>query len=118
MEPLLDVALIDGPLARGRVDASHYWADAVRDVRPSRPSPVGRSWPSTSPAIETDHSDVEVAFGRWHGDWVEWNLAEADGELWAWDWAYSAPDVPFGFDLLQFFHLRHRILRGEAPASR
>ena len=30
----------------------------------------------------------------------------------AWDWAYAAADVPIGFDLLQFFHLRHRNLRG------
>ena len=58
---------------------------------------------------------MELTFGRWHGDWVEWNLAQADGRLFAWDWAYSAPDVPFGFDLLQFFHLRHRVLRDEAP---
>ena len=39
----------------------------------------------------------------------------ADGDLWAWDWAYSAADVPFGLDLLQFFHLRHLVLREEAP---
>lgn len=114
VEPLLDVATIDGPLERRRVTESQYWADAVAcgAVEAERGRHVLGDLLAT---IATSHGDVELAFGRWHGDWVEWNLAEADGQLWAWDWAYSAPGVPLGFDLLQFFHLRHRILRGEAP---
>ncbi len=48
---------------------------------------------------------------------MEWNLARAGRDLWVWDWAYSAPGVPLGFDLLQFFHLRHRVLREEAPET-
>jgi hypothetical protein len=45
------------------------------------------------------YGDVEVEFGRWHGDWVPWNLGLHRGELIAWDWEHSAADVPVGFDL-------------------
>ena len=65
---------------------------------------------------EITAADAEIAFGSWHGDWVEWNLGIAGDVIVAWDWAYCAADVPFGFDVLQFFHLRHRNLRGRAPS--
>jgi hypothetical protein len=113
--PLLDVAMLDGPTQRHRVDASTYWSDAratsAQSLEAGRTELTGHL-----DDVEREHAAVELTFGRWHGDWVEWNLAQADGHLFAWDWAYSAPDVPFGFDLLQFFHLRHRVLREEAPA--
>jgi hypothetical protein len=115
VEPLADVARLDGPLERRRITDSSYWADATATA--ALALGCGRhALTDHLEAVETAHGDVEVAFGRWHGDWVEWNLARADGRLWAWDWAYSAPSVPVGFDLLQFFHLRHRVLREEAPA--
>jgi hypothetical protein len=113
--PLLDVAMLDGPTQRHRIDASSYWSDAraaAADATGAGRSGLARHLDT----VEHEHADVELTFGRWHGDWVEWNLAQADGHLFAWDWAYSAPDVPFGFDLLQFFHLRHRVLREEPPA--
>ena len=93
---------------------SGYWLDAVATAqlatRAGRPALADHL-----DCVARDHGDAEIAFGRWHGDWVEWNLADAEGDLWAWDWAYSAPDVPFGLDLLQFFHLRHLVLREEDP---
>jgi hypothetical protein len=116
VEPLLDVATIDGPLQRRRVTDSSYWNDAI-SIATVEAEHGRRALNDQLEVIADRHADIELAFGRWHGDWVEWNLARADGRLWAWDWAYSAADVPLGFDLLQFFHLRHRILRGEAPAA-
>ncbi len=113
IEPLLDVAGLDGPVTRHKVTASTYWAEAVATAEIAIRS--GRSQLLDHlEAVERDHGDAELTFGRWHGDWVEWNLAVAGGDLWAWDWAYSAADVPFGLDLLQFFHLRHLVLREEA----
>jgi hypothetical protein len=114
IEPLHEVASLDGPLVRRRVTRSSYWTEAVATSvaatlagRPQLAEHLER--------VERDHGCAELAFGRWHGDWVEWNLAEANGGLWAWDWAYSAAGIPFGLDLLQFFHLRHLVLREEAP---
>lgn len=113
--PLLDVALLDGPTQRHRIDTSAYWNEACAIA--ARAADAGRSALAEQlDAVAREHEAVELTFGRWHGDWVEWNLARADGRLFAWDWAYSASDVPFGFDLLQFFHLRHRVLREAPPA--
>ncbi len=114
VEPLLDVAGLDGPLVRLRVTSSSYWTDALATAKLEGEA-GRRELTDYLEAIESRYGDAELTFGRWHGDWVEWNLARADGQLWAWDWAYSAPGVPFGFDLLQFFHLRHRVLREEDP---
>jgi hypothetical protein len=112
VEPLLDVALLDGPLVRQPVTASSYWEDALATAVDEREA--GRDELTRHlDAVARDFGDAELAFGRWHGDWVEWNLARAGDDLWVWDWAYSAPGVPLGFDLLQFFHLRHRVLRDE-----
>ena len=49
---------------------------------------------------------------RSHGDWVEWNLATLERDLYAWDWAYSAPTMPFGFDVLHHPYLRYRVVGG------
>jgi hypothetical protein len=114
--PLLDVAQLDGPVVRTVVRDSSYWADALATAGIERTS--GRDALSRHlDAVATEHADVELSFGRWHGDWVEWNLARAGRQLIAWDWAYSAPGVPVGLDLLQFFHLRHRFLRGVEPEA-
>ena len=50
----------------------------------------------------------QLRFGRWHGDWVAWNLALTGRGVAAWDWEYSAPDAPVGFDLLHW-HFQHRL---------
>ena len=50
----------------------------------------------------------EIRFGRWHGDWVSWNLACTSGGPAAWDWEYSAVSAPVGFDLLHW-HFQHRL---------
>jgi hypothetical protein len=99
---------------RRRVADAPYW-DAARATAALATAAGRPELDGVLDRVEAEFGDVETTFGRWHGDWVEWNLATADHRLWAWDWAYSAPDVPFGFDLLQFFHLRHRVLREEAP---
>ena len=50
-------------------------------------------------AVAARDGSVRVEFGRWHGDWVPWNLAQHRDELFAWDWENTADDVPVGFDL-------------------
>jgi hypothetical protein len=113
--PLRDVATLDGPTRREVVTDSQYWVDACATAEIA--AAAGRDvLPRHLDTVARDHGTVDLELGRWHGDWVEWNLARAGGRLFAWDWAYSAPGVPVGFDLLQFFHLRHRVLRDE-PAD-
>lgn len=56
--------------------------------------------------LEAD--ETALAVGRWHGDWVSWNLADLHGEAVAWDWEYSARAVPLGFDMLHW-SFQHRL---------
>ena len=50
----------------------------------------------------------QLDYGRWHGDYVPGNLGRThDGPV-AWDWEYSDPDVPVGFDLLHW-HFQDRL---------
>jgi hypothetical protein len=52
--------------------------------------------------IERRHGGQQLVFGRWHGDWVPWNLAWERGRLFAWDWEHSGADAPLGFDPLHW----------------
>ena len=111
IDPLREVAELWGAVQRNAVSTSDWWntADATAAVA----AYDGR--PAISAALEEfsrTHADAELNFGAWHGDWVEWNLARFDRHVIAWDWAYAAAAVPVGFDLLQFFHLRHHNLGG------
>ena len=54
-----------------------------------------------------EREDV-LEFGRWHGDWISWNLAATPAGGAAWDWEYSAPEVPVGFDVMHW-HFQHRL---------
>jgi hypothetical protein len=47
-----------------------------------------------------------LRFGRWHGDWVAWNLGSSGAKIAAWDWEHSAEGVPVGFDVLHW-HFQH-----------
>ncbi|HWL99377.1 MAG TPA: hypothetical protein VNP20_18695 [Nocardioidaceae bacterium] len=55
-----------------------------------------RTWLLSAPGT------VDLEFGRWHGDWTRWNVVEADGAALAWDWEFSEPSVPVGFDLMHW----------------
>lgn len=109
VDALHEVAELHGPRQVNAVRSSRFWAEAM-ETAANAPHDVGLV--PMLDAIDITSGDVEIPFGSWHGDWVEWNLgATADGIV-AWDWAYCAAGVPFGFDVLQFFHLRHRNLHG------
>ncbi|WP_091446298.1 hypothetical protein [Micromonospora yangpuensis] len=67
-------------------------------------------------ALARRHGDTAVEFGHWHGDWVPWNLGRHAGNLVAWDWEHSGPDVPLGFDLAHDAFQRALVLDGQ-PAG-
>ena len=48
---------------------------------------------------------------------MPWNLGRAGGTLFAWDWAYSAPGVPLGFDALHFTAIPDEVLGGTSRAA-
>jgi hypothetical protein len=57
-----------------------------------------------------------LTFGRWHGDWVTWNLGSAGARIAAWDWEHSADDVPVGFDVLHW-HFQHTLPKSGLEAA-
>lgn len=101
-----------GTWGHGCLSGSAY----VRDLR-SRLAQAGAREPEAGRVLtgllETVVAkDTALTYGRWHGDWVPWNLGRARGEDFAWDWEYSAPCVPVGFDLLHS-HFQQRLARSD-----
>ena len=93
--------MLDGAVATHAVRRSPWWQQIVD----AAPALEGQA-PGLGEALDgldADVGAVELSFGRWHGDWVSWNMAEAPDGLYVWDWEYSRPGRPFGFDLLHFF---------------
>lgn len=91
-----------GDQDRGRLVDSRY-AETLR----RRLSLAATSEPQAATALDAwfqalVRRDDALAFGRWHGDWIPWNLARTRGGGAVWDWEYSAPQAPIGFDLLHW----------------
>ena len=59
----------------------------------------------------------ELAFGRGHGDWTPWNMAEVEGRLVVWDWERAAEGVPVGVDAAHYCLLVALNARGLPPDS-
>ena len=58
-----------------------------------------------------------LRFGRWHGDWVPWNLAVSAAGLHAFDWEHSASEVPVGLDLAHWAFQVSLVLHGSDAAA-
>jgi hypothetical protein len=85
--------------------ASPYWSRArerVAGAAGAAGGEVATTLERCLHRIERRCGDTRLAFGRWHGDWVPWNLAWQDGRLFGWDWEHSDGDAPLGFDLLHW----------------
>jgi hypothetical protein len=65
--------------------------------------------------IAAESGGRELAFGRGHGDWTPWNMAEVGGRLVVWDWERAASGVPIGIDAVHFCLLVALNARGLAP---
>jgi len=92
-----------GPLA-----ASPYLA-----TRRARLLGLGRDQPEVAHALLASldamaGNDVPLEFGRAHGDWTPWNLAEVGADIAAWDWEHSQAQAPWGYDFLHW-HLQRRV---------
>ncbi|QOC92599.1 hypothetical protein [Micromonospora craniellae] len=115
---LLAVARRGGPAAASRpLAGSPFLARLTEQAhRAAETEGVGDHAVAVVAALGRRYGDVDVEFGHWHGDWVPWNLGRHEGELVAWDWEHSGPEVPVGFDLAHDAFQRSLVLRGE-PAT-
>ncbi|AEB44094.1 MULTISPECIES: hypothetical protein [Micromonospora] len=116
---LLAVARRGRPPATPRPLAGSSFLDrlTVAAQRAAETDPAGARAVAAVAELARRHGDVAVEFGHWHGDWVPWNLGRHAGELVAWDWEHSGPDVPVGFDLAHDAFQRSLVLRGEPAAT-
>jgi len=110
VDPLAEIAAIDGPAAPEQVGGSDYLR-AATETGLMAASLGRRHVLHCAEKLDDEFGAVTVTFGRWHGDWVPWNLGRSRGSLFAWDWAYSAPAVPLGFDALHFATIPAQVLR-------
>ncbi|GAA5141822.1 hypothetical protein GCM10023340_04200 [Nocardioides marinquilinus] len=116
--PLLDVAA-RGDVRDVRLDASP-WTRSVLD----RLEPAEAGVPVETAALRATLGRVlggpdgraVLTFGRWHGDWVPWNLGRLGNRRMVWDWEYSADAAPLGFDLLHW-HFQTRLAHPDATVA-
>jgi hypothetical protein len=114
------VAASDGPTTTAPIATSEYarrMADSIARIGAGDAGVLR----GVSAAMMDRYGEIEVEFGRWHGDWVPWNMALDGRDLWVWDWEYSAAGVPVGFDALhwhyQLSHVGARAPAGEAMVA-
>ena len=122
-EALLEVAGLDGPprLQAFASSGGATWADALVAARPAGLDSARRdawdrfadAWKRAAELI----ADLPVPLGRWHGDWVPWNLAWSGASLWVWDWEYSGADRPVGLDAYHW-HYQQLHVTGSVDVAR
>ncbi|GAA4104574.1 hypothetical protein [Nonomuraea soli] len=83
------------------LSATPYWAGVRREIAGMDDEPAFAAVLADL-AGRLENADPVLEFGRWHGDWVPWNIAWNGPELHVWDWEHSALGVPYGFDRLHW----------------
>jgi hypothetical protein len=97
-----------GEVATARLGCSTYLGTLRRRIEQARTAQPTEADALAGWLTRLENEEHELQFGRWHGDWVSWNLALSSGTASAWDWEYSAVSAPVGFDLLHW-HFQHRL---------
>ena len=105
---------LDGPLRSGPIATAPWWTGRLAAC-----ADHGRVAPLLDVVTER-HADVDpeaLAWARWHGDWVPWNLARCHRGLIAWDWEYAEPDAPVGLDEVHGAYQQARVVEGRSVAD-
>lgn len=102
--PETDADLLLAIAGTGKVTSGSLATSSYADDLSGRLASARSAQPEEVEALSSwwDHlreRDDQLGFGRWHGDWVAWNLASTSSGGAVWDWEYSAPAAPVGFDL-------------------
>ena len=96
---------------RGRLADSDWWRRLLERIAGSN----GQEQRRAADRIAAASGDRELAFGRGHGDWTPWNMAEVDGRLVVWDWERASAGVPVGVDAAHYCLLVALNARGLPP---
>jgi hypothetical protein len=96
---------------RARLVESAWWRGLLDRIDISG----GEEQRGAADRIGAASGDRELAFGRGHGDWTPWNMADVDGRLVVWDWERSGAGVPVGVDAAHYCLLVALNARGLPP---
>lgn len=103
------------PAVTGELAASPWWSNVRSRIQAAVREPAaGSALTSAADTIEEKYGRVLLTFGAWHGDLVPWNLARSGSRLYAWDWEYSTPCVPLGFDAVHY-HFQVAFVARQVP---
>jgi hypothetical protein len=102
---------LGGEVERTDLAESGWW----RRVRARIDAAGGEEQRGMADRIAAADGARELAFGRGHGDWTPWNMAEVDGRLVVWDWERAAECVPVGVDAAHYCLLVALNARGLPP---
>lgn len=115
-------------LPAGQIPAA--WPAVELDGPVRELAPADAPWWQGRRAANADHPDIDalldrieqrhrapVSWGRWHGDWVPWNLARCSRGLVAWDWEHSEPGAPVGLDEVHGAYQVARVVEGQPIAE-
>jgi hypothetical protein len=102
------------PAVTGELAASPWWRDARARIQAAHEPAARSALADAADTIERAFGQVPLTFGAWHGDLVPWNLATSGARLYAWDWEYSTPCVPLGFDAVHY-HFQVAFVARQVP---
>jgi len=112
LDPLRELAGLHSEVVSSPLSETAGWADLRR-----RLERIGAPAAAAAAAADELHrraASLEVLVGTWHGDWVPWNLAEADGRLHVIDWEHAEPGQVLGLDLVHHAFQRAFIGKGSS----
>ena len=107
--PTRELAL-GAAVERARLAASPWWSRTLARID----SAAGEQRQAAARIAELA-GERELTFGRGHGDWTPWNMAEVGGRLVVWDWERAAAGVPVGVDAAHYCLLVALNARGLPP---
>lgn len=119
-QALIEVAALDGPpqVASFGSSGGAAWADRLIDDAPGGIPDWARAlWTDAWTTAQRNLGRRTALLGRWHGDWVPWNVARCGRELWVWDWEYSGAARPVGLDAYHWHYQQARIVRGDGVVA-
>ena len=114
-ELLLDIVHA-GDLTRGPLVSSAYASRIAADLEQAAAADPEASEVLLAWLGRLKSQRVDLDYGRWHGDFVPWNLGRTETGVVAWDWEYSEAEVPVGFDLVHW-HFQRRIAAADGTLT-
>jgi len=100
---------------------SSWWLRARGRIRDVVDRVARQALTQATERINAAYGQATLDFGFCHGDFTPWNLGQASGRIYVWDWESSVPDAPVGFDavhyLFQVGFVEHHLPLEEAAVT-